>query len=300
MPCYSPLSAHRAEGGGKLLFGSPRGQLACGELSLPCGQCIGCRLDRSVDWAVRVMHESSLHLSSSFITLTYADQHIPYGGVLHYPHFQSFMKSLRHKVGPVRFFMCGEYGERLWRPHYHAAIFGEGFGDRYPWRKSSGGFQLYRSPLLDSLWDFGSAEIGDLSFESAAYIARYCMKKVTGDAAQAHYARLVPETGEIVDLPPEFIQMSRGGRKQGPGGIGSRWLDKYKSDIIPRDAVILQGRQVPIPRYYLDRLSEVERGEYSVRRYNAVEFYDTSLDRLRVREIVARAGMSQYSSRSLE
>lgn len=295
MPCYSPLAAHRAEGGGKFIFGSPKGQLACGELSLPCGQCIGCRLDRSVDWAVRVMCESQLHRYSSFVTLTYSDENLPYGGVLHYRHFQLFMKKLRKKLGPVRFFMCGEYGDKLWRPHFHAALFGAAFADRYPWRKSSAGFQLYRSELLDSLWDLGGAEIGDLSFESAAYIARYCMKKITGDGAEAHYGRLVPDTGEVVQLPPEFARMSL------RSGIGSDWIDKFKFDVIPRDSVVMHGREVPIPRFFLDRLSEEELGAYQVRRYAALplDSVDGRYDRLRVREIVARAGMSQHS-RSLE
>lgn len=250
-----------------------------------------------MDWACRVMHESQLHFFSSFITLTYSDEHVPYGGVLHYPHFQLFMKKVRNHLGPTRFFMCGEYGDKLWRPHYHAALFGSAFEDRLPWRKSSAGFQLYRSATLDSLWDFGSAEIGDLSFASAAYIARYCMKKITGDAAQAHYARLVPDTGEIVDLPPEFARMSL------RPGVGSAWLDKYKSDIIPRDAVVLDGRQVPIPRYYLDKLSEQELSAYQVRRYQALplDSIEGRPDRLRIREIVARAGMSIHNvSRSLE
>lgn len=268
---------------------------------LPCGQCIGCRLDRSVSWAVRVMAEAQGHFMSSFITLTYDDAHLPYGGSLHYRHFQLFMKRLRFKIGPRRFFMCGEYGGELGRPHYHAALFGVEFGDRYPWRKSPAGFQLYRSALLDSLWDLGNAEIGDLSFDSAAYIARYCTKKITGNMAEHHYAKLVPDTGEIIQLEPEFARMSL------KPGIGAEWFDKYKSDCIPRDAVILEGRSVPIPRYFLDRLSEDERSEYALRQFakhgNVWPEIDgeSSPERLRVREAVARAGLlSNTTNRSLE
>lgn len=241
------------------------------------------------------MHESQLYDSSSFITLTYSDEHVPYGGVLHYRHFQLFMKRLRKAMGPTRFFMCGEYGETFRRPHYHAALFGRFFDDRYPWRKSSAGFQLYRSALLESFWDFGGAEIGDLTFESAAYIARYCTKKITGDAAEAHYAKLVPETGEVISVPPEFGRMSL------RPGIGSDWLDKFRSDIIPRDAVVMNGRQVPIPRFYLDRLTEDEKSSYDLRRYEALplDSIDGRADRLRVREICARAAFNTIP-RSLE
>jgi len=239
------------------------------------------------------MHESQLHRFSSFVTLTYSDDHLPYGGVLHYRHFQLFCKKLRKRHGPFRFFMCGEYGDNLYRPHYHAALFGVGFPDRYPWRKSSAGFQLYRSPFLESVWDFGTAEIGELSFDSAAYVARYCMKKRTGKSADEHYARIVPDTGELISLVPEFARMSL------RPGIGAQWLDKYVDDILPRDAVVMEGKQVPIPRYYLDRVSEDQRSAYVLRRYAASEGgVDSSPERLRVREIVARAGVS-FKTRSL-
>lgn len=244
------------------------------------------------------MHESRMHEVSSFVTLTYKDECIPYGDTLHYPHFQDFMKSLRHKLAPkkVRFFMCGEYGETTRRPHYHVALFGCGFqGDRYPWRMSSAGFQLYRSPLLEQLWDFGNAEIGDLSFESAAYVARYCTKKITGDKADAHYAKLVPDTGEIVQCVPEFARMSL------KPGIGGDWWSKYRQDYYWRDYCIMEGRQVPLPRYYRNQMSEAElKVHESVRfeKFKNMDF-DDDVDRLRVREVVARARLS-FNKRSLE
>lgn len=277
-----------------MIFGSPKGQLALGELSLPCGQCVGCRLDRSVNWAVRVMHESQLHDSSVFVTLTYDGGNLPYGGVLHYPHFQKFMKRLRKKVGPVRFFMCGEYGDRLSRPHYHAALFGVSFGDRYPWRKSSAGFQLYRSPLLESIWDLGSAEIGELSFESAAYVARYCMKKITGKGAEAHYERLVSDTGEIIGVAPEFARMSL------KPGVGSEWFQKFRAEVLQHDGCVLDGKILPIPRFYKEMFTNDELVDYTMRVYGKSQGgIDGRYDRLRVREICARAGMN-LKTRSFE
>lgn len=293
MGCYSPLQAWKPEGGGKLQFSRAAGP-EVGEISLPCGQCIGCRLDHSVGWATRVMHESQMHKHCCFVTLTYSDAKLPYGGVLHYRHFQLFMKRLRRALGPVRFFMCGEYGERSWRPHYHACLFGAAFGDRYHWRTSSAGFPLFRSPLLESFWEFGSAELGELSFESAAYVARYCTKKITGDRAEAHYCRTVPETGEVISLPPEFAKMSL------KPGIGFPWFEKYKSDLFARDSVNIHGRDLPIPRFYKNLFTDDELSDYSVRRYQALQGgVDGSYDRLRVREICTRARMS-FNFRSLE
>lgn len=284
MACYCPLEAYKPEGGGKLVF-SPKGALTIGCIHIPCGQCIGCRLDRSVLWATRIMHESRMHKFSSFVTLTYDDEHLPYGGCLHYRHFQLFMKRLRKKLGPVRFFMCGEYGDQFGRPHYHAALFGVAFGDRTPWRKSSAGFQLYRSKVLEAAWDFGGAEIGDLSFESAAYVARYCTKKVTGDMAESHYAKLVPETGELIQIPPEFARMSL------KPGIGTDWFRKYGGHAIEHGFVIMDGRKLPVPKYYhsLMELADLDEFEFrSFERNKQVDF-DNSSERLRVREIVTRA-----------
>lgn len=290
MPCYSPLDAWRREGGGKLIFGSEKNaaaSLATNFVSIPCGQCIGCRLDRSVNWAVRIMHESRMHEYSSFVTLTYDDEHLPYGGTLHYPHFQLFMKRLRKRFEPhkLRFFMCGEYGDAFGRPHYHAAIFGAAFADRYPWRKSSAGFQLYRSRLLEAAWDLGGAEIGDLSFESAAYVARYCTKKITGKEADGHYAKLVPETGEIISLVPEFARMSL------KPGIGASWFDKYGDHAIEHEFVIMDGRKLPVPKFYKSRMSPGDLDEFEWKRFNSTKDidFDNSPDRLRVREIVTRA-----------
>lgn len=229
----------------------PRGDVL-GSLELRCGQCIACRLERSRQWAVRCMHEASLYRANSFVTLTYDDSHLE-SLSLRYRDFQLFCKKARRKLGPFRFFMCGEYGESEWRPHFHSAMFGVHFGDRYPWRRSASGFQLYRSATLEGLWPHGNSEIGDVTFESAAYIARYVTKKVTGDAAAEHYARVDPRTGELVQLEPEFCQMSRGGRG-GQGGIGAPWFRKYQREVFPRDRVVIRGAEARPPRSYMELL----------------------------------------------
>lgn len=233
------------------------------------------------------MHETRLHEFSSFVTLTYDDAHLPYGETLHYPHFQLFMKRLRKRFEPhkLRFFCCGEYGDTFGRPHYHAAIFGAAFGDRKPWRKSGAGFQLYRSALLEAAWDFGGAEIGDLSFDSAAYVARYCTKKITGDRAEGHYAKLVPETGEIVARVPEFARMSL------KPGIGAGWFDRYGQHALDHGFVIVDGRKLPVPKFYKSRMSPGDLDEFEYSRFVDTKDldFDNSPDRLRVREIVTRA-----------
>lgn len=133
---------------------------------------------------------------------------------------QLFLKRLRKDQGKrglpkIKFYAVGEYGDTYGRPHYHLALFGEDFtDDRYAWRKAPSGHILYRSPRLESLWSLGNSEIGDLTFDSAAYIARYIMKKITGDLAHRHYERVDATTGEIYYITPEFNLMSRGGKKE--------------------------------------------------------------------------------------
>jgi len=260
-----------------------------GTLELPCGQCIGCRLERSRQWAMRCLHESSLYDRNSFITLTYDDEHIPPGGSLWYPDFQRFMKRLRkHIKAPVRFYMGGEYGETTARPHYHACLFGYDFPDKVYFRKSPSGEKLYTSAFLESIWPYGLSSIGNVTFESAAYIARYCVSKVTGDAAKSHYScsEYVDADGVIRDsVEPEFNHMSL------KPGIGASWLAKYQTDVFPRDYVIVNGVKVKPPKYYdtlferdntlefseivarreLDGYSDFLRGEHSVARLSVKE-----------------------------
>jgi len=251
------------------------------------------------------MHESLFHSFSSFVTLTYDDAHVPYGHDLHYRHFRLFHKRLHRRTeyhlgkeaaSKLKFFMCGEYGERLGRPHYHAILFGKFFHDRKPWRTSSAGFQLYRSEELDSLWDLGGAEIGDLSLESAAYCARYCMGKITGPMADSHYEKLVLDTGEIIQQTPEFMNCSR--------GIGAKFYSKYLSDMYPEDRVIMDGRAHKVPRYYDKRLEVDHPDTFEALRSRRLERAmackdDCSHDRLRVRDVVMRARLS-FKQRTLE
>lgn len=243
MPCYSPLTAYQCANG-EVVFVERSFYDVVRTLSLPCSQCIGCRLERSRQWAMRCMHEASLHESNCFVTLTYDDAHLPKRGMLDYPEFQRFMKRLRKRFAPrgVRFYMCGEYGPENWRPHYHVCLFGVDFEDKKYWKTTDVGEKLYTSRVLERLWPFGFSSIGSLTFESAAYCARYCVQKVTGDLAKYHYKRY-DEDGEF-DLPPEFNQMSR------MPGIGAGFLEKWKSDIYPRDVVVINGKECKPPRYY--------------------------------------------------
>lgn len=299
MACYHPIPAFRCADGSVRFV--ERGSDIDGLLYLACGNCVGCRIDRSKQWSLRVMHEASQHEDNCFVTLTYDDSHVPADGSLRYRDFQLFMKRVRKCFRPllVRFYMCGEYGGDLGRPHFHCALFGVGFrGDRKYWRKSESGSKCYRSALLESLWTLGSSEIGELTLESAAYIARYCLKKVNGDLADGHYREVDSSSGEITWRVPEFTRMSL------RPGIGANWFDKYCGDVFPHDRVVAGGVKYKPPRYY-DVLAErrfVDDTHQLVKEARCVRaraIGDNSPERNVVKETVAKARLS-FFRRSLK
>lgn len=318
MPCFHPIDAWKVDG--RIVFQEPRFKTRKSALealsrfvALPCGRCVGCRLERSRQWAVRCMHEAQLHEENSFITLTYDDskcKDLAYDSTrsLRYEDFQLFMKRLRKHYSPrvIRFYMCGEYGEEFSRPHFHACLFGINFADRTLWQKLPSGSSLYRSSILERLWPWGFSSVGDVTFESAAYVARYVMKKVvgrqrpTGDAggsapALGAYERLCVYTGEVYEIEPEFNSMSL------KPGIGAGWMAKFAGDVYPGDFVIVNGHKVKPPRYY-DKIAknyDIQVANSFGLDYDALEFErfksgrersdNSTPERLAVREVVAKA-----------
>lgn len=296
MPCYHPLKAFQCFDK-TIVFDETRKHDIVRSLDLPCGQCVGCRLERSRQWAIRCMHESQLHKQNSFITLTYDNTHLPSDGSLDYKDFQLFLKRFRKTLQSrgltIRYYMAGEYGEQHARPHYHACIFGYDFPDKKLWQRTAAGSMLYRSKELETLWPFGHSSIGDVTFESAAYVARYIMKKQTGKNAKSHYKRINPETGEYLDLTPEFNKMSL------KPGIGCDFYKKYTSDIYPQDYVILRGKKVKPPKYYdkqykIDHPYEYDELLYMRENNAKLNSEDNTPERLYVKEQVTMAKLQKF------
>jgi hypothetical protein len=253
MPCYHPIGAVYTgafhPSGKRVIAFNPSAKGT--QLQVPCGRCIGCKLEHSRQWAVRIMHERQLHERAYFLTLTYDDEHLPSDHSLNKEHLQKFFKRYRKSCGKLRYYACGEYGEQTLRPHYHACIFGHEFPDLLSLEafQTDNPFPTYTSPSLSKLWPFGSNTIGALTFESAAYVARYCTKKITGEKAEQHYTRVIESTGEIVRVEPEFATMSL------KPGIGSQWFEKYSREVYPHDRVVINHREAKPPKYY-DKLLE--------------------------------------------
>lgn len=293
MGCFHPMPAFRTEDGDVVFV--ERGSIHS-SLTLPCGNCVGCRIERARQWTMRIMHEAKMHKEHCFITLTYDDNHIPTNGSLNYPDYQRFMKRLRKKFktqNKIRFYMCGEYGEKLTRPHYHAGIFGIDFKDRTLFKQSGSGIPVYRSKTLEQLWPHGYSAVGDLTKESAAYMARYIMKKVNGGLAEEHYTRVDIETGETIHLTPEFTRMSL------KPGLGGHWYQQWYKDVYPHDRVIIDGREQKPPRYYDNLLKRQNKNEYKLIKDDreteaGLRTADNTKDRLEVKEQIAKAKLKFY------
>lgn len=308
MPCFHPLPAfytgNFTKNGKREVKIVPRDVVSNAALDsklwqsdrafwLPCGQCIGCRLERSRQWANRCILELEYHDSAYFVTLTYDDDHVPQSWyadestgeavpvqTLRKKDFQAFMKRLRFHFGQgIRFFACGEYGPETWRPHYHAIIFGLKLDDLIPWSKSPQGNQYYLSSSLQQVWSirkaptrYGSVNcltadpeffydpighilVSEVTWETCAYVARYCTKKLTGDQADFY-----PRFG----LEPPFSLMSN------RPGLARQWYDDHP-DCYDFEYINVStpkgGRKFRPPRYfdklydidYPDRMAEIKK-----------------------------------------
>lgn len=255
---------------------------------IPCKRCISCRMDHSREWGVRCMHEASLYENNIFLTLTYDDNYLPEGLTLVKKDVQGFMKRLRERVLPsplpedhpgIRVFYCGEYGEIRKRPHYHLCIFNY-WPEDARLHKTDGGYNLYTSEFLEDVWGKGYCPFGSVSFQSAAYTARYICKKIFGDDALLHYEGRTPEFSEPSRMP----------------GLAHDWIVKYWSDVYPRDYVRYKDEfKCKPPRYYDEFMKkyhpDVFNDVMAQRKANALlkGFDDLTIERQTVREKVKRA-----------
>lgn len=273
MPCYHPLTAWRLDGGivrdeagnkksWPLTFSRSLGVPGT-ELKIPCGQCIGCRLSYSREWATRCIHEASCHTANCFLTLTFNNLNLPATGSIDVRDIQLFIKRLRKELWPhkIRYAACGEYGSLLQRPHYHLLIFGYDFPDKKPFQKHKSNI-YYRSAQLEKLWTSGYSSIGSLTFESAAYTARYILKKQKG----VDYDYRIYYDGRR----PEFFVTSR------RPGIGLQWISSYHRQVSQNGYILIRnGVRVGVPGYYKSFLQLNYPEEYG----NLVR-----LERLRVKK----------------
>lgn len=288
MPCYHPLEGYYSKdvnsSGRRSITFNRHASHSGSPVFIPCGRCVGCRLERARQWSVRCMHEARMHKHNWFVTLTYSTDNLPENGFLVRRDTQLFMKRLRKvRNAPVRVYGCAEYGTVNKRPHYHLILFNCDFPDKkFFSRGKREGEILYTSDELRSLWPLGHNVIGDVTPDSARYVAGYVLDKVNGKLADDHY--MVYDSDGVVHVrPSEFSIISRG------SAIGSGYYEKFGHEIRIHDNVIVDGVPCKPPRIYDKKFELTDVAGYEKmkrRRKSAMRKHklDNTPERLDVKE----------------
>lgn len=242
MQCLRPIRAS-FDSLGRLSFSEKAWHKESEPLEFPCRKCIPCRANQASEKATRAWHESQMHEDSIFLTLTYKD---PGPTRLHYRDFQLFMKRLRkaHANTQISYLVTGEYGPKTKRPHWHALIFGYSPKTKTPLRKNPNGDTLYSSSAIDKLWSHGAHDFGEVTLQSANYVARYALKKLDHGQDQDH----------------DFHPIHKTGSKH---ALGKTWIQKYWQQTFNHGYVLSpENTRLPIPRYYEDWFKKTHPEEY--------------------------------------
>lgn len=270
---------------------------------IPCGKCTGCRMQYAENWAIRCILEARQWKDNCVITLTYNNEHLPKGKkidpntgeileenvTLCKEDVQKFFKRLRktyskkYNQNNIRFFMCGEYGDKRGRPHYHVILFNCYIPDQEFFKFNNNGFKIYNSKEIEKIWGLGDVKINELSYEMCAYIARYVLKKQKDKGSKEWY--------ECNGQVPEFTNMSR------RPGIAYKYFEKNKEKIYETEEIWLQTKKTLKaykPGRYFDTKFEQENEEEfkkikAKRRQNAE-------DRKRTMEHLIGMPIEEYNS----
>lgn len=282
MPCFRPVAAWQPPDGGSLQF---REKADHREIEIPCGQCIGCRVQRQQMWAFRCLAEASQHRDNWFATLTYRPEDLPVQGSLCHRHWQLFAKRVRRSLGSFRYLMCGEYGEQNLRPHYHALLFGLSVPDAHHFGVRRG-YPIFRSERLTKLWGLGHVELGTVTAESARYCATYVLKDARPPEVLDEF------TGELVQLTRPYGRMSL------RPGLGDAWIRRYYPEVFAHGVCYANDKQFVIPKRFKHILEDIDPQAFEQLKCTAIakaqSRHDNSADRLAVREQVALSNRARY------
>lgn len=292
MPCYYPITVFKGKDGNVTYA---RNQSHVNYLrKIPCGRCIGCRLEYSKVWALRCLHESYLYDDNIFLTLTYDNDNIPLHNDLNPDDFTKFIKRLRYERNKnngsnqyqrIRYYMCGEYGADTLRPHYHAILFNYRPQDSqlYTTRK---GKRVYKSEELRKTWKKGNIEFSDVNFNTCAYVSRYMLKKLKYSESIKY--DVYNEITGLVEYTKhrEYTRMSRN------PGIGYDFFKNTHMDTLGTYTYVLEGGvHVSIPRYYVEKADEISDGltkVYKKKRRQRIENRELTPEQLMNRERVQK------------
>lgn len=226
MKCPSPISVARSF----KVNGLPERAV------VPCGKCLACRINRRSEWSLRMQLESSYWDSSTFLTLTYNDEFLPWqlccaddspfwSPTLVKRDYQLFMKRFRKRFGkPLKYYACGEYGGQTFRPHYHSILFGVNPVADYD--------------LIKECWPSGNIMCLPVKAGSFNYVAGYVVDKLDGVLEQDAY----------YGCQPPFSLCSQ--------GLGFDFLSDADIEkmLLDCEIVTCDGKHHSIPRYFLKKI----------------------------------------------
>lgn len=247
-----------------------------------CGQCLPCRFNSRRVWTHRLILESKQHEHNAFITLTYDDNHLPAGGSLDPKECRYWLDRMRKRVGysSLRFYLVGEYGDLSFRPHYHVALFGFPcceFGEtRLDLRRRPLANCCQSCTIVHETWARGNIFVGELSIESAQYVAGYVTKKMTSKFDERLGGRY-----------PEFSRQSR------MPGIGAGAADDIASELLKFN---LEQRSTDVPSELRYNRRKLPLGRYMKRKIRE----RIGRDLLEPKEVQLRRSEEMCSVREIE
>lgn len=234
MSCTSPTYAWQSisvneNGRRKPVFRPSQGDKFLPMIPVPCGKCTMCLARKSMDWATRAFHESQMHKQSCCFTATYDNEHLPADGKLDAKHTRAFVRGIKQHFDPIpiRAFIVGEYGAKSGRAHLHGFFFGtDALGGSIRLSSINTGPSQYTNPVINKIWKRGHVQLDQVTPESCAYIAGYCLKKID-------------EQAKIMSYP----------RKP---ALGRAWFNEHLEQLVRLGHVVINGRQRPIPQIYYE------------------------------------------------
>lgn len=301
MVCYNPRSMWPSKAGGRWTFFPAEAKPGAQGVEVGCYHCQGCKAARTAEWTQRNVWEFDAHGKvGCFVTLTFANEHLPDSYSVDVRTLQLFLKRLRKRLWKsfgvrIRFFAVGEYGDdegATKRPHYHVLVYGWRPEDAVQIENAQSGLPQWQSALLSEVWGQGRVTVGDVTPQSISYCAGYVFDKRRGDAAKEEYSgRLHPVTGELRDVRPPFNVMSR------RPGIGMGWYEQFRDTDATATFVVRGGRKRAMPRAIIrqrlkDMASDAEREAFQAERRDAAaaeaekRASDNTTGRRLVREVV--------------
>lgn len=311
----------------KIKFKQPVDSENWEKIKIPCGYCLGCRLDKSNAWATRIMLESKDHKKNCFITLTYAPEHLPIRKnhmTLRKKDLQDFIKRLRyHTNKKISYFGCGELGGRTYRPHYHLILFGWEPEDLKPIGLSKTEKQMFTSKTLSDIWGNGFITVEELNYATACYTARYVQKK---SGLKPHKRELTDEITPKLKIDErtklafvqyqshyktnqydqygrekEFIVMSK------KPAIGLNYWKKNKDKIIRNGGIPLNINGTvkikPIPRYFFKKWIDEDFDECLKNKYrqqcNAEKNQKMAIDKISIQNAMDKQLTEEHKENKL-